>query len=557
MGIRKRSSPKRRKIIAHQDRSDRPATVPYESPVLSMNAAVNFLRKALRFAACTAVVFAVVAVYRHVTAINPTTVALTFLVAVLIVSAGWGLRYAVFLAVLTTLALNYYFLPPVGTFRIAETQNWVALLAFLATAVVASQLSERARSEALHATQRRREIERLYAFSQRLLTTENVPELLNSIPRYIVESFGVTGAALFVVGRGDIYRSSSGTRELDGEQLRTITARGEPTMDREHELFFTPLRLGVRSVGAIGLSGGLLSRETLEALGSLIAIAIERTAAIEKLGKAEASREGEKLRSAILDSVTHEFRTPLTAIKASATSLLSDPNLDSSQQHELMTVINEETDRLNHLVGEATEMAQLDANQVELHRESCHIREAIDRAVEEAKQSLATHPVAIDVPDDLPFVSIDLYRIKDVLLQLVENAAKYSPAGSPVHITAETDGRQLTISVADRGPGIDDFEQPLIFDKFYRGKNERYRVQGTGMGLAIAKAVVEAHGGSIDVTSQLGYGSVFSFALPVGSDPTILDEWPPYRKLSRNRFFPAQLLPADATMRAFRVHKLR
>ena len=466
---------------------------------------------------CAVVIIAVVAAYRHVTAINPTTVALTLLVAVLIVSAAWGLRYAVFLAMFATLALNYYFLPPVGTFRIAETQNWVALLAFLAAAVIASQLSERARNEALHATQRRTEIERLYAFSQRLLTTENVPELLNSIPRYIVESFGVTAAALFVVGRGDIYRSSSGTRELDGEQLQATAARGEPTTDREHELSFNPLRLGVRSVGAIGLSGGLLSRETMEALGTLIAIAIERTAAIEKLGRAEASRESEKLRSAILDSVAHEFRTPLTAIKASATSLLSDSNLDFAQQHELITVINEEADRLNHLVGEAAEMAQLDANQVELQREPHYIREAIDQAVEEAGQSLADHVIEIDIPDDLPLVSIDLERIKDVLLQLLENAGKYSPAGSPIHITAEADGRTLTVSVADRGPGIDDFEQSLIFDKFYRGKNERYRVQGTGMGLAIAKAVVEAHGGSIDVTSQLGYGSVFSFALPLGS----------------------------------------
>ena len=236
----------------------------------------------------------------------------------------------------------------------------------------------------------------------------------------------------------------------------------------------------MKSPGAIGISGGTLSRETLEALGNLIAIAIERTGAVEKLSKAEASRESEKLRSAILDSVTHEFRTPLTSIKASATTMLSDANLDASHRHELLTVINEEADRLNHLVGEAAEMAQLDANQVELHREPHRVSEVIDRALEEVKQRLADHPVEICAPDDLPMVSIDLDRIAAVLVQLFENAGKYSPAASPIRITAEEGKGKVTVSVADRGPGIDDFEQTLIFDKFYRGKNERYRVQGTG-----------------------------------------------------------------------------
>jgi two-component system sensor histidine kinase KdpD len=457
----------------------------------------------------------VVLVYHHVAPVNPTTVALTFLVAVLVVSAFWGLKYSVFLAVLATLAFNYFFLPPFGTFTIADPQNWIALLAFLATAIIASQLSERARREALQAHQRRREIERLYGFSQQLLTTENVPELLNVLPRFVVESFGVSAAALFVPGREDIYRSGPNTRELDAERLRSVTARGEPITDYDQGLCFAPLRLGMKSAGAIGISGGTLSRETLEALGTLIAIAIERTGAVEKLSKAEASRESEKLRSAILDSVTHEFRTPLTSIKASVTTMLADANLEASQRHELLTVINEEADRLNHLVGEAAEMAQLDANQVELHRESHRVSEVIERALEEAKQLLADHPVEICAPDDLPMVSIDLDRIAAVLVQLLENAGKYSPAASPIRITAEKGNGKVTVSVADRGPGIDDFEQALIFDKFYRGKHERYRVQGTGLGLAIAKAVVEAHDGTIGVTSQLGHGSVFYFSVLV------------------------------------------
>jgi two-component system sensor histidine kinase KdpD len=271
----------------------------------------------------------------------------------------------------------------------------------------------------------------------------------------------------------------------------------------------------MKSAGAIGISGAGLSRETLEALGTLIAIAIERTGAVEKLSKAEASRESEKLRSAILDSVTHEFRTPLTSIKASVTAMLSDTNLEPSQRQELLTVINEEAERLNHLVGEAAEMAQLDANQVELHREPHAVREAVERAVEEMKQRLTDRPVEIRIDDNLPLLSMDLDRITSVLVQFLENAAKYSPASSPIRITAERNEGMVNVSVADRGPGIDDFEQALIFDKFYRGKNERYRVQGTGLGLAIAKAVVEAHGGAIGVTSQLGHGSVFYFTMPV------------------------------------------
>jgi two-component system sensor histidine kinase KdpD len=441
-------------------------------------------------------------------------VALTFLVAVLVVSAFWGLHYAVFVAVAATLAFNYYFLPPYGTFTIADPQNWIALVAFLATALIASELSEKARRQTLAANQRRKEIERLYGFSQQLLTTENLPELLNQLPRFVVDGFGARAAALFVTGRPDIYRSDPNTQELDADHLRSVAARGEPTLDSTRQVSFAPLRLGVKSAGALGLSGAIPSRETLEALGTLIAIAIERTGAVESLSRAEASRESEKLRTAILDSVTHEFRTPLTGIKASVTTMLADDNLEPSQRHELLSVINEEADKLNHLVGEAAEMAQLDANQVELHREPHLIGDAIAQAMEEVKQRLVGHPVELHVPEGLPILSFDLERIASVLVQLLENAAKYSPTGSPIRVTAEMDDDKLTVSVADRGPGIDDFEQALVFDKFYRGKNERYRVQGTGLGLAIAKAVVDAHGGSIGVTSQVGSGSVFHFTLP-------------------------------------------
>jgi two-component system sensor histidine kinase KdpD len=142
------------------------------------------------------------------------------------------------------------------------------------------------------------------------------------------------------------------------------------------------------------------------------------------------------------------------------------------------------------------------------------IQEAVEGAIEKSKQLLGQHPTEIHLPEDLPAVRIDLERIEEVIVQLLENAAKYSPPDAPIYITGEVRGRMVMTSVADRGPGIDDFEQGLIFDKFYRGRDQRLRVQGTGMGLAIAKAIVEAHGGQIGVTSQTGHGSVFYFNLP-------------------------------------------
>jgi two-component system, OmpR family, sensor histidine kinase KdpD len=473
------------------------------------------VKLAVRCAATALLVVVIVVAYQLVIRVNPTTVALTFLLGVLIVSANWGLRPAIFMAVIATLAFNFYFLPPVGTLTIADPQNWVALFAFLATALIASQLGDRARREAQSALERQRETERLYRFSQELLSSDNIAELLNAVPRYIVDCFGVEAAAISLPNRPDIYRSSTDRDVLDLHDLQLVCMRGEPKVDQEYKVVFMPLRMGLRVVGSMGISGSLLSRETLDAMSSLIAIAIERAGAVEKLSKAEAARESEQLRSALLDSVTHEFRTPLTSIKASATSLLGNPLMDAAQRQELLTVINEESDRLNRLVGEAAEMAQLDAGRFELHLGAHRIQDAVEDAIAKSKTILGQHPVNTVLPDNLPAARMDVERVSEVISQLLENAAKYSPPDAPIHITAELQNRMVMTSIADRGPGIDEFDQGLIFEKFYRGRNQRLQVQGTGMGLAIAKAIVDAHGGEIGVTSQPGHGSVFYFTLPV------------------------------------------
>ena len=472
----------------------------------------------LSYAAAAGIIVFVVLVFRHIAAINATSVALTFLLAILYVSAFWGLRVSIFMSLLATLAFNYYYLPPVGTLTIADPQNWIALTAFLVTAVTASRLSEQARRRTFDANQRRQEIERLYAFAQQLMVAGSLVELLNAIPRRIVESFEVQDAALFLAGKDGIYRSGSNFRELDSDQLKAVMARGEPLIETKLDRCYVPVRMGVRPVGSLGISGPVLARETLEALGTLIAIAVERVTAVEALSKAEAARQEERLRTALLDSVTHELRTPLTAIKASVTSLLTQPELSDTHRRELFSVINEESDRLNHLIDEALEMARLDAGEIELKIEPHAIREVIEAAVETSKNVLANHPVDIRLPQDLPLVPMDRERIREVLTHLLNNAARYSASGTSICVMSAVSGRFLVTSVADHGQGIDSFEQALIFDKFYRGKNQRHRVQGTGMGLAICKAIVEAHGGAVGVTSQVGSGSVFHFDLPLSPE---------------------------------------
>ena len=470
------------------------------------------------FALSIAIVAGIAFLYRQVLVVNQTTVALTMLLAILAVSAVWGMAVSVFMSVAAMIIFNYEFLPPVRTLTIADPQNWVALGAFLVTSIMGSQLSARIRREADEANSRRREIERLYKFSQKLLGEGNVIQLMNAIPNYIVESFEAGAAELFLPQKEKFYRSGFGASHLDDEKMKTAFVRDEITIELQQSVYFVPVRLGVRAIGSLGISGARLSRQTLEAVGSLVAIAIERARAVEQLSQTEAERQGERLKSALLDSITHDFRTPLTSMKAAVTSMLVTEKSVTSQSHELLSIINEECDRLNHLVEEAAEMARLEAGEIELRFVPTSVEEIIQGALAISKTSLGTREVQVRVSPNLPHVVADPVRVQDILVKLIDNANLYSEKEQPIVITAELTGDQVTTSVADRGPGIDDFEQGMIFDKFYRGKDQRYLVRGTGMGLPIAKALVNAHRGTIGVTSQLGHGSVFSFTLPVARE---------------------------------------
>ena len=225
-------------------------------------------------------------------------------------------------------------------------------------------------------------------------------------------------------------------------------------------------------------------------------------------------RQGNQLRTAMLDCVTHELRTPLTSIKAAVTALLSNSRLPLSQRNDLLMVINEEADRLNRLVGEAEENARLDAG-AKLDLKPHTIAEIIDAARKDCRTLLGERSISVQVAPGLPSARADLKLAKKALMQLLENATKYSPVDEPITITAELKGNFVVTSVVDRCGGIEDSEQTLIFEKFFRGQHHRYRVEGTGMGLHIASAIIKAHGGSMCVASRPGHGCIFSFTLPI------------------------------------------
>ncbi|HVB57792.1 MAG TPA: ATP-binding protein [Candidatus Acidoferrales bacterium] len=450
--------------------------------------------------------------YLHV---NATTAGFFYLVVVLVIASAGGLVESTVASISAMLCFNYFFLPPIGTFTIENPQNWVALFAFLFTSLMASQLSARAKRRTKEAISRQHEMEKLYSFSRALLLADPGQPIAHQVVQRVAQAFDFPVVALYDRGSGAIYKAAEiDIPEIEGH-LREAALRSTTFRDEKTNLTVTPIRLGGEPIGSLAVAGSSLSDAALQSLLNLAAIGLERAISQAAVNRAEIARQSEELKSTLLDAIAHEFKTPLTSIKAVTTGLLSDPAHDLRQpQRELVTIADESADRLSKLVTEAIQLARTEGGTFRLNRGVHFVSSLVSASVRQMKSLMDGREIIVSVADNLPPVWVDADLIQMVIAHLLDNALKYSPSGSPVSVSARQDDGRVVVSVADGGPGISEQEQSRIFKKFYKGKSDE-NLKGTGMGLSIAREVMSAHGQEILVASQQGKGSEFFVSLPV------------------------------------------
>lgn len=456
----------------------------------------------------------ITSIYFWLIPVNHTTVTLTYLLAVLVIATYWGLPEAATASVAAVLCFNFFFLPPVGTFNIADAQNWVALFAFLAVSIIASQLSATARERTLEAVDRQREMERLYALSRAILLTDSTQSVAGQIAHQIAQIFGCQGVMLLDRYTGELHRAGPSDLSFAEDKLRQAASEGTFMQDDESRTAITPIRLGGQPIGGLAIHGAPLSGTALQAIGNLVAIGLEKVRGQEAANQAEAARQSEELKSTLLDAIAHEFKTPLTSIKAAASALLATNSAWPRNERELVTIVDEEADRMGRLVTEAIQMARIEAGKIQLNRELHSAPGLLSAAVKQMESITDGREVIVRADTNLPLVVADGELIQLVIRQLIDNAVKYSAPGSALSITVRRKNGAVVISVADRGQGIPALETARIFEPFFRGPYARQKVTGTGMGLAIARQIMMAHQGNIWVESQTGKGSEFFISLP-------------------------------------------
>ncbi|MBL8290650.1 MAG: DUF4118 domain-containing protein [Bryobacterales bacterium] len=454
-------------------------------------------------------------VFSRIVLVNASTVGFFLLMVVLGVATTSGFRVSALVSAAAVLCFNFFFLPPLGRFTIADPENWVALFTFLLTALVASHLSDRAQKQAAEAKRRQLETEQLYSLSRAILLTESSRPIGTQAAQSIAQIFGSAAVMILDAKTGSSFRG--GVAEVGGweRRLEEAVRLGNHQRHEDQDIDVWPISLGGNPIGALAAAGIGVSDGAVQSMLNLVAIALERVRMEEAANRAEAARQSEEFKSTLLDAIAHEFKTPLTSILAASTGLRALDQQMHPDQRELTAIIEEETGRLSELVSEAVKMAEIDAGKVEPHREPTRASALLRVAKDSFENRGAERILVAPGPSpELPvFVDSDLITL--AIRQILDNALKYSEPDSPVKCEIVNEPERALIRIADQGAGSPDHDRERIFDKFYRRASIRDRIPGSGLGLHIAREIARIHGGDLWVEPSTGVGAVFCLALPV------------------------------------------
>jgi two-component system, OmpR family, sensor histidine kinase KdpD len=475
--------------------------------------------------------------------VSKTNVVLAFLLVVVASAAVGGLGPGLAAAALGFLAFDFLFLPPYYTFIVTETQDYLSLGVYLVIALVVSLLVGAIERRRMQAERRERESRTLFELSTSLVAHGSLDDTLQSVAHTVRTLFGLAGCAIVLADSqgGTRLAASSGRvpdqldeRLADATAGRSVGVRGPVAGDLEPGRALTiPMRAGETAVGAMvvvagdpgSLGFGEAERRVLATFANQAALAVEQGQRDEERRRAEALVATDRLRTALLNSVSHDLRTPLASIKASAASLLDrEVEWDEAQRREFLATIDAEADRLTRLVHNLLDMSRIEAGALDPRRVETPVADLIGPVVRLARERTRQR-VDVDVPDDLPAVMADPVRLDQLLTNLLDNTRIYAPEG-PVAVVARR-GRpgEVEIRVVDHGPGIPKPERERVFDQFYRLKAGGRRPEGTGMGLAICRGIARAHGGTLWVETTPGGGSTFVLTLPAAnSSPAVPSE---------------------------------
>ena len=445
--------------------------------------------------------------------VNATTVGFAYLLFVLLIASTWGFLEAALSSILATLFFNFFFFPPIRTLTIADPQNWVALFSFLATALIASRLSAKAQARALEAVERKQDVERLYSFSRAILLIERRVPFGEQLAHKLAEIFELEAVALFDRGTSEFHRA--GSSALDGieSQLRDAEPTVSSTSETEQSPIVMGIHLGSEAVASLALRGRRIHGSVLQGIANLVAIGLERARAQDLAQQIEAARQSEQLRTTLIDAMAHEFKTPLTLIRAATTALLANPNGGAEKAKEHLKVADGEAEHLRELIDNAVEMARLDTAHIDVHPEMSNLQDTLQDVLASMKSEIDERQVSVVCDESLPAMAFDRRLIKLAIKQLLDNAIKYSPSEASVEIEVHNDGAAVTIGITDHGKGIVPEEQGRIFERFYRGPSVKNQVPGSGLGLCIANSIAQAHGGQLSVSNEPGR-TTFRMILP-------------------------------------------